>query len=106
MSAKTYTQEQAAAFKKQRDTFARCMIFAVNHFKIPGGGSVMRYSEDGKNFEMESWITWFRRELKEVGVEWDDDLLEYSRASKTDKKRMLKESPALQAKLDALKEKK
>jgi len=102
---KTYTQEEAQKFKDQRDTFARMAIFAVNHFKIPGGGCVIRQDDKG-NIETESWLTWFRRELKEVGVEWDDELLEYSRCSKTDRKKMLKSSTTLQGKLDALKKEK
>lgn len=96
---KTYTPEKIEAIVKQRNALARCAIFAVNNFKIPGGGLVIR--QCGGEFSTESWLTWFRRELKECGVEWDDELLEYSRASKTNRKRMLKESATLQAKLDA-----
>jgi hypothetical protein len=102
MSTKIYTQEEAQRFKDQRDTFARMAIFAVNHFKTPGGGLVMQRDDKG-GMEMEPWLTWFRRELKAVGIEWDDELLEYGRASNTNRKRMLKESPTLQGKLDAAK---
>ncbi len=97
---KLYTQEEAQKFKEQRDTFARMAMFAVNHFKTPGGGLVMTWDDKG-NMSSESWLTWFRRELKEVGIEWDDELLDWARASKTDRKRMLKESTTLQGKLDA-----
>jgi hypothetical protein len=98
---KTYTQEEAQKFKEQRDKFAHLLIFAVNHFKTPGCYSVGRFDDKGE-YESESWLTWFRRELEAVGVKWDDDLLEYARASKTDQKKMLKSSTTLQAKLAAL----
>jgi hypothetical protein len=97
----TYTQEEAAEIHAQRDKLARCVTWAVNFMKTPGGGMVMRRDAEG-NMSMEAWLTWFRRELASVGITWDDELLDYSRASKADRKRMLKESPTLQGKLDAL----
>lgn len=99
---KKYTQEEANQLQEQRDALARCVIWAVNFMKTPGGGLVMRRDDKG-GMTMEAWITWFRRELKTVGVEWDDELLDYARASQKDRKRMLKESATLQAKLDARK---
>lgn len=97
-----YTQAAAKRLHKQRDALARCCMFAVNHFKLPfGSGTVMRRDASGNFSETEHWLTWFRRELKEVGIEWDDELLEYGRASNTNRKRMLKESPTLAAKLEA-----
>lgn len=101
---KKYTQEEAAKIHKERDALARCAMFAVNHFKLPSGsGTVMRFDDKGNITESEHWIDWFRRELKEVGIEWDDELLEYGRASMTNRKKMLKTSTTLQAKLDARK---
>lgn len=99
---KTYTPEEIESIVKQRNALARCVIFAVNHFKLPSGsGTVMRFDAKGNMTESEYWVTWFRRELLEVGVTWDDELLNYARANKKERALMLRESTTLKAKLEA-----
>lgn len=97
MKAKNPTLQQ------QHDRLARCVIWAVNFLHARGGGMVYRSNPTEGEPSSESWLAYFRRVLKDSGVEWDDELLAYGRASNTDRKRMLKESPTLKKKLEGRK---
>jgi hypothetical protein len=89
--------DQVTDLQIKLNELARCVIFTVN-FGNFRGGCVMRKLPDG-SMQMESWIAWFRRELAKNGVTWDDDLLDYGRANKKDRKMLLKERPGLAEKL-------
>lgn len=85
--------------KEQHVRLAKCVIFAVNFLYPRGGGLVFRNNPQKGEPQSEHWLAYFRRVLKDSGVEWDDELLQYSRASQADRKRMLATSKTLSKKL-------
>lgn len=89
--------------RTQHARLAKCVIWAVNFLHARGGGMVYRSSPQEGEPQCEHWLAYFRRVLKDSGVEWDDELLAYGRASNTERKRMLRESKTLKKKLEARK---
>ena len=76
-----------------------CVRFAVNFLGKHGSGLVMHSDRETGKCTSESFLTWMRRSLKVYGLEWDDDLLEYTRGTQKRRKEMLKD-PAFAKKLE------
>jgi len=78
---------------------AACVSWAINFMNTKSGGGLVVH-RNGDDFKTEAWITWFQRELKNAThIEYDQEVLQFQRASKADRKRMLKESATLRDKL-------
>lgn len=86
------SKTQEPAYDENVGELIACVRFAINFLGKPPGqsGLVMHTAKDGK-MTSESWLTWMRRTLKVYGLVWDDDMLEYGRASQKRRKEMLKD---------------
>lgn len=84
----------------QRDGLARCVHFSLSHLRASGSGMLMDRDPAATEWKMEHWTEWFIREMESCGLKYDRELLEFQRASQTDRKKMLKANPAIQEKLN------
>lgn len=103
---KYHTDAEYQELANNAGEMASCLIWDIKFLNTKSGGGLVMHKDGDKAPQFESWMTWFKRALKEgAGATFDDEILSYSRASVKDRKRMLvAENPKLAEKLNPKKD--
>lgn len=92
----------ATPFTEREKELIRCVDFALLNLKPLRGSGMMLLNVGDPNateYKTEHWTEWFMRTLKDCGLNYDAELVAYSRAGVVEQKRMLKD-PAFAAKVE------
>lgn len=100
MNTENNVSQPTPSLSEREKELIACVSWAINFCHTRGSGCVLRHGPKGE-ITTEHFVKWFVRALEPYGYRYDTDLLWYYRASKTDRKRMVKDNPALAEKLAA-----